>query len=432
MIPAIRRFLGLEHIRHFMTLFSSSVIGQGLSLALSPLLSRLFTPEDFGLVALYLGIISVMSVITTGKYEQAIMLPREDKAAVHLFRLVLVVALVISLITAILSVTLNQFITGLLGNPDISPWLYAIPVSLMLHAMIHAATFYSNRTKKFSRIAQTTLTQNISLNGVRVLTGWFQTPANGLVLGQLAGHFAAMGSIFWKTLKQIRRLHVPFSFSALKKQAAVYSQYPRFNMPVSLTNNLSGSLPIFLFTWGFSAEIAGLYAFGYTFVFRPVSLFSQSTQQVLSQKMIENHHHGKSIYPSLKKMVQRFFLAGIIPLIIFAIWAPDLFAFVFSENYETSGKYLQILSPWLFMVFLTSPLTFIHELFFRQKKAMVIDIIYLILRFFALMTGIWLQDVMIALTLFSAVSTLTIGYKLFWYMQLARNRQHTNPTQTAP
>lgn len=422
MTRSLLHLFRLEHIRHFMTLFSSSVLGQLLTLALAPVLSRMFLPNDFGLAALYLGILSIIGVLSTGKYEQAIMLPKEDTAAVHIFRLVLLLAGAASVISLMIVLIFNKHIAAAFGNPLISLWLYLLPLSLLIHAAHQGALFYSNRTKKFNRIAKTTLIQQVATNGIKVGSGALQFSLNGLIIGQIAGHFLSMLYVLVNAIKQIRNLNVSFSLSAMKQQAKIFEQYPRFNMLLSLTNNISGSLPIFLFTRGFSAEAAGLYAFGYAFVFRPLSLFSQSTQQVLSQKMIENHHHGKAIYPTLRKLVSRLLLAGLLPFTLVTIWAPDIFAFVFSEAYRQAGEYLQILSPWLFMVFLTSPLTFLHELYFKQKTAMIIDIVYLILRFFALMTGIWLNDITMALVLFSGSGALVIGYKLLWYMQLARRR----------
>ncbi len=420
MIRSLLHFLRLEHIRHFMTLFSSSLLGQALALLLAPVLSRLFVPDDFGLAALYLSILSILSVAATAKYEQAIMLPRADKAAVHLFRMVIGLAAIVSAIVIVPVHFFNTGIAALFGNEAIAPWLYLLPFSLLIHGILQASIFYSNRTKAFSRMARTTLLQQAMISGVKVLAGGLRTSFNGLITGQIIGQALAALYIFGYTLRQIAGQRIKSSFKDIILQAKAYSQYPRFNMLLSMTNNLSGTLPIFMFTWGFSAEAAGLYAFGYTFVFRPVSLFSQSTQQVLSQKMIEQYHQGRYIYPALKQMVQRFFLAGIIPLVVFTIWAPELFSFVFSETYRTSGEYLQVLSPWLFMVFLTSPLTFLHELFFKQKTAMVIDLIYLVLRFLALYLGIRMQNEMIALILFSGVSTALVGYKLFWFLYLAR------------
>ncbi len=429
MIRSFLNFFRLEYIRHFLTLFSSSVLGQLLTLALAPVLSRIYSPEDFGLAALYLAFLGVLAVISTGKYEQAIMLPRDERAAIHIFRLVLLLAFVMSTFFAIVITLFNSSITSLFGNPALSAWLYLLPISLLFNAAQQASIYYSNRTKQFGRIAKTTLIQHTSTNMVKLGAGLFQKSLNGLIIGQMAGHFLSVVFVLQRTMKQIRKINLDYSWLAIKKEAAIYAHYPRFNMLLSLTNNLSGSLPIFIFTWGFSPEVAGLYAFAYAFVFRPLSMFSQSTQQVLSQKMIERHHQGLTIYPIIMKMVKRFFLIGIIPFFLATIWAPEIFGFLFSETYRPSGQYLQILSPWLFMVYLTSPLTFLHELLFRQKTAMYIDMVYLAMRFLALMTGIWLKDIVVGLILYAAVSALVVGYKLFWYLQLAKEGDNKLPNQ---
>ena len=297
-----------------------------------------------------------------------------------------------------------------------------LPLSLVLHGLFQGATFYANRNKAFGIMAGSTLTHYSVLNGARLLTGWLRSPFNGLLAAQI---FAQAGSTLYmlaRTGKRLFKMDAALSLERIQEQARVYSGYPKFNMLLNFTNNLSGALPIFMFTRGFSAETAGLYAFGYTFIFRPLSMFSQSTLQVLSQKIIADHQEGKAVYPQLKKLVMRFFWLGIGPFILLAIFAPALFGLVFTEEYMMAGKFLQIFSPWLFMVFLTSPLSFIPELFFRQKKAMVIDLVYLVLRFFALAAGIWRQDLWLSLWLFAGVSFGVVTYNLLWYLSLARQQ----------
>ncbi len=403
-----------------MKLISGSTIAQGISLLLAPVLSRLFTPEDFGLVALYLSILSVLSVISTAKYEQAIMLPHEDKDAVHIFWLVLAITAMVSLLTATAVILFNTDLARLTGNPAIAPWLYLLPFSLLMHGLFQSATYYANRNKQFGMMASCTIAQYTILNAVRVLTGWFKAGFNGLIAGQLAGQLLSAFYMTAGVSKSIKASGRCFSRKDMFEQAKKYSGYPKFNLPLNFTNNLSGSLPIFMLTWGFSPAIAGLFAFGFTFVFRPIGMFSQSTMQVFSQKVIEKYHHGMAIYPSLRKLIVRLLVLAVIPVTALAIYAPAAFSIIFSDEYTQAGTILQYLSPYLLIVFITSPLSFIPELYFRQKKAMVIDIVYLVLRLLALGAGIYANNLYLALTLFSLVSTLVVGYNLFWYLSLAK------------
>jgi lipopolysaccharide exporter len=411
----------MEAVRNFFKVFLSSVAAQAMSFALAPVLSRLFLPEDFGLAGLYLGILSLLSVISTGKYEQAIMLPKRDVDAARLFLLVMQITLAVALLTGLAAWLFNTPATRLSGNEKLGPWLYLLPVSLLLHGAYQGSVFYANRRKRFGLMGKGTLVQYGTLNLARVAAGWARTGFNGLIAGHLMAQFTATAFLLKGVAKELMMHRGHLSFQSIWGQARIYLQYPRFNMLLSFTNNLSGSLPVFLFTWGFSPEVAGLYAFGYAFVFRPLSLFSQATSQVLSQKIIQDHQNGLNIYQPLKKLAVRFFVVGLPAFAVLGALAPGLFGFIFSDEYARAGTFLQLLTPYLFVVFIASPLSFVPELFFRQKKAMVIDSIYLGLRFLALWTGIRAGNVILALALFSAVSTLVVAYNLFWYLSLAKS-----------
>lgn len=426
-MPALTDLIRTEAIRNFFKVFFSSLVAQSISFALAPVLSRLFTPEDFGLVALYLGILSLLSVLSTGKYEQAIMLPKEDRDAVQLVWLVLLITGATAMLTGLVVTLFNLPLTQLSGNQSLGPWLYALPFSVLLHGIFQSAVFYANRKKRFGLMGKGTLVQYGVLNLIRILSGWIKTSFNGLIAGHLAAQLAVAVFVLRGIIKDLLAFRKGSNIKDILKQGGIYDQYPRYNLVLSFTNNLSGSLPVFMFTWGFSPEIAGLYAFGYAFVFRPLSLFAQSTTQVLSQKIIEDHHRGLDVYPTLKKLATRFLLFGLPAFIILAIAAPAIFGFVFSDEYARAGRFLQILSPYLLMVFITSPLSFVPELYFRQRKAMTIDIIYLCLRFLALWSGIRIGDVQLALALFSAISTLVVSYNLFWYLSMARHGGQGKP-----
>ena len=416
----IRKYFRLETVQNFLKLFSGTVLAQGLSFVLSPVLSRLYTPEEFGLVALYLGILSIVSVLATAKYEQAIMLPQDDEAAFNIFALVAGLCFVFSCLTFFLVLLFNDFIAVISGNPEIGPWLWFLPLSILFHGIFQASTFLANRAKKFGSIARTTIIQNLTLNITRVGIGGAGWPLNGLVAGQLAAQFVSAAYLTTRIRSKISAGFRLISFRKIKNQATHYSAYPKYNMFQNFTTNLSGSLPVLMFSWGISPEAAGLYGFAYMFVFKPLGLFSLSMQQVFQQKIIEQHHQGISIMRDVKQLVVRFALAGLLPFIILAVWAPSIFTYLFSAGYTETGVYVSILTPWLFMIFLTSHLSFLPELFFRQRKAMTINVIALFLRFSALYAGIWYEDVILAIALLSAVSTVQLIYTLFWYLYITR------------
>jgi len=419
----INELLKRDYTRNFFKLFSSLLLAQGLSFALSPLLSRLYSPEEFGLVALYTAIGGLIAMIATGKYEQAIMLPAKNEEAAALLSLVLLLTLGFSVLYAILLLCFHDSFVALTSAKQISFWLWFLPITVLLHGVFQSFNYMSNRLKLFGDMAKATIVQYVVLNVTRIAIGLSRYSWNGLIIAQLLSPVFATGFIVIKVLPKIRSFFKPVTFSLIRQQGKKYAQYPTYNLVQSLTNNLASSLPVFMFTGGFSAQTAGLYAFGYTFVFKPLSLFSQSTLQVLSQKIIEDHNNQKDVYPGLRNLAFQFFKFGIVPFSILGIFAPAIFSFIFSSEWEESGRMIQILMPWLFMVFITSSMSFIPELFFQQKKAMIIDIISVIMKFAALYTGIYFNNITLALALFSLSGFLIVTYSLWWYLKLARDHK---------
>lgn len=428
-----------------MKLFTGSMMAQALSLVLAPILARLYSPEDFGLVALYLGILNILSVLSTAKYEQAIMLPMKQKDALYLVYLVWGISAIVALMVLMAAILCNTSLSQLTGNPNIGPWLYFLPLSILFHGAFQSATYFANRNKRFGLMAKATIAHYTILNATRVIAGWARSGFNGLIGGQIVAQatsaiytFAGVWPLMQAAHKatpageeQVNLTKVSLCqwIHNILKQARIYIGYPKYNMPLNLTNTISGSLPVFLFTWGFSPAIAGLYIFAFSFVFRPIGLFSQSTTQVLSQKIIEKHHQHQPIYPAIRNMAVRLFVLFILPAIMMAVWAPKLFGILFTEEYVMAGTMLQYMSPYLLMVFITSPLSFIPELLFKQKRAMVLEILHLFLRILALGTGIIYKDYLLALGLYSLVGFLLVGYCLYWYLQIAKLNDN-NPGTT--
>lgn len=409
-----------EGFKNFFKLFSSSLLMQGVAFLLSPVYARLFTPEQFGLLGLFLAILSVLSVLSTAKYEQAIMLPNQDQDARSLFWLVQIISVCFAFLVIPLILFGNTFIATLLGDGNLVSWLWFIPLLLVLHGLFQGALYYSNRNKLFGTMATTTIVQHTALNSSRLADGFTKLTSNGLVASHIFSQILVTAFILFRSAKRILVRDSATAIGNIKKQAAIYSGYPKFNMMLNLTNNLSGALPFFLFPRGFSLEIAGLFAFGYGLVFKPISMVSLSLHQVLSQKIIEDYNNGRPIYDKLIKLVKKSFLIAIAPSLILVILAPTLFRLIFPPEYQLAANFLQVMAPWLLLVFLTSPLSFIPELFFRQKKAMVIDIVYLLVRFGALTIGIMQNDILLALGLLSGVGCLVVGYNLLWYLSLAK------------
>jgi lipopolysaccharide exporter len=420
MIRAISNIRKSEFFKNVATLISGTTFAQAFSVIIYILLSRIYSEEDFGLFGLYMNILNITVIFSTAKYELAILLPENDREAVNLLGLSGLISVLVSLILLLVVVTMNDLICKWIGSEQISGWLYLVPLSTMLVGWFTSFRNYSNRLKKYRLIAGANIGQSISNSLLKLGLGLLVAGAAGLifgvVFGQLVG-FLVFFTVHWR-LHRIKTGWI--SWSEMKRLGRQYILFPKYNMWQGLINNLSGAFPVFILSSYFSTAVAGYYTFGYMILYRPVNLLANAFYQVMFQRFSEKKQRNLSMHSEVRIFLKRTIQLLLVPFILSGIFFPDIFGFVFGDKWIEAGRYAQILLPWIFMVSLVMPLSFIPDLYKRQRVAMIIDGIKLLARLGGLIAGVIMENVYIGLVLYSGLSTLIIGYSLFWYLRLVK------------
>jgi len=293
-------------------------------------------------------------------------------------------------------------------------------LSTLLVGLFTAFRNYSNREKRYKLIAGANIGQSLSNSLLKLGLGLVVVGAAGLIFGVIFGQLAGFLVFFAVQLRSNRGKAGWLKFSEMRRLGKQYSLFPKYNMWQGLINNFSGALPVFIFTSFFSMGIAGFYTFGYMILYRPVSLVANAFYQVMFQRFVEKQRHDTSILPEVLLFLKRTTQVLVIPFILMGIFAPEIFGFVFGDKWIEAGRYTQIIMPWIFMVSLVMPLSFIPDLYRKQRVAMIIDGIKLVARLGGLIIGVVMGNVYIGLALYSVLSTLVIGYSLIWYIRLAK------------
>jgi lipopolysaccharide exporter len=414
----LRSIYSSEFFRNVATLMTGSTIAQLIALAIYPVLTKIYTPDEHGLFSLYLGIIAITGIISTGRYQLAILMPSEDKKAVNLAALGLLLSIGVGLILLVVVALFREQIAGMFKVPGIEKWLWYVPLSTVLIGFFQVSIYWHNRHKHFRRTATGNLTQSIVNSGVKLTTSGAVPAGGGLILGAIAGQVAGAGYFLFSWLRKFRMHFTGISRAGMKEVAAIYYRFPGFNLPNNLVNSISNSMPVFLIGAYFGAAELGLYSLGFTMIFRPMNLVTNSMEQVFSQRVIKKYTERISIRRDVTTLIKRSFQIGIIPFLLAGVFGPLIFRSIFGEEWEVSGRYMQLLIPWFFTAFMANQLTFIPDLFSLQKTAFLLNIIRLVLRIGGMVVGIWQQDILLALGLFSAASFLVVVVTLVWYVRL--------------
>jgi len=419
MSSLISRYRASEFLRNVFTLVSATSIGQAIALLIYPLLSRIYSPAEHGLFALYMSIISITAIMSTGKYELAVMLPEKDKDGASLAVLSIIISFFFSIFLFLIVALFGERVSLMLGNADLEKWLWFVPISTLLIGIFQSLNYWSNRVKGYKRIAAANLSQSISNSAVKISTSSVILNGGGLIVGAIAGQIVGATVYMAKLFKSDKVFFTNISFVRIKELAKKYILFPKYNMIHYMTNNFSSSLPIFVLSSFFSPEKVGFYSFGFMMINRPMNLLSGSFTQVFSQRTYEMYNKSQFIAKDVKKFIWRLVLIGLLPFSMAALFGPAIFDFVFGKNWHEAGIYMRILLPWLFVVFISSPLSFLPDMLLRQKKAMMIDLIKFFLRIIALAIGVKMNDIYLSLYLFSGISFILVSYNLYWYVFLS-------------
>jgi len=403
-----------EFNRNVLTLMTGTTIAQIIPIAISPILTRIYLPEDFGLFALYLAISGLMAVGATGRYEMAIILPKENSMAVYL--ILLSVTILICLVSVgLLFNSVGYFIY------DYNPIYLTIPLIVSFIGLNNVLDKYNNRIKDYKMMSYQRLTKTSVESIVSIFSGIIFSLKQGLIYGSILGFLSSFLLMLSKNHSMLKESIRKSSKKDVGAAAHRYKNFPLYNMPHAVLNTFSADIPIFLIPIFFGNTTLGFYAFGLKIVQAPLHLISMSVHNVLSQKMAEMHSNKKDLRPifwqTLKKLVWVVIIA--IPFILFA---DKIFALVFGKEWREAGEYIQLLSIWLFMTFIVSCFASIPYIFDRQRKALILEIIYSLTRILPYVIGAYFFKFNIkeVIVLYTVLATLLLLYSFYWYYSLIK------------
>jgi O-antigen/teichoic acid export membrane protein len=356
---------------------TGTTIAQAIPVAISPILTRIYSPEDFGIFALYMSVASMLSVIATGRYELAIMLPKEDDDSVNIVAISVILSFLMSFISFIFIAIFNTQITNILGNPRVSNWLYFIPLTVLLTGVYQSFNYWSNRQKQYKILAASRVVQSFTASSSNLGMGISGFGSAGLVMGSIFGQFFAtfiLVRVLWREEKKLMgKVNINKMLFLLKK----YIKFPQFDMLASLLNVAAQQVSNILFNTIFNSIIAGYYYLTQKMLSLPVSLIAASVLDVFKEQAAKDFQvlgNCKEIYT---KTFIKLLVLSLMPSVVLYIYAVDIFTLIFGQNWAVSGEYARILIPMLTIRFVSSPLSFMLYIGEKQEWNLLGNMLFL-------------------------------------------------------
>ena len=414
-------------VRNIGKLISANIVAQALGLLVYPVLTRIYSPEQFGLLNLFISIGGVLVLVSTQEWYNAIVLPREEKHAQALVHLCLM-AVGITTALLVLSIPFSGKIAQLFNAPALARYYWIMPAYVMLMGLWNILNYWYIRQKAYTRISGYQISQSVFSAGYKTGFGLLKL-GGGLIWASVLSPLCAIGiSLSLAAKKSLKSLLVG-DWNACKDVARKYSNFPKYATPRALLNNIVGQLPVLVLTPLFGSRLIGFWGMALMLAFVPVSTVSRALYQVLFQKTTERVNAGLSIAPFYKRFTL-WTLAVIIPAFaLLWIVLPALTAWLLGDEWRVTGEYIRWMLPWLACSVLCGSTGYLVDIFFRQKTGLLFEILLALSRVIGVATGIALNSFEIAVIGYAIGSAIISAAQYIWYLTMIRNYEKALQTR---
>jgi len=354
-------------------LFSGNSLAILLPFLLAPLIARLYTPEDFAGFELFVKLLMLVSLLGSLRFEQAIIIPKDDAESKLLVRLCFKILLFVTAISALFAFTANNWVGNLFNNDDLPFLLYLLPGAVLIYGSYNILVQVMVRFRKYRVLAGNKVFATGSNNILKYLLGLLRNSALGLVIGQIIG--TLLPSIIMLRTKAARNFLFRKEHAAISQRSLIskYRDFPLVNSTHVLVDELSRALLFFGISFYFEDVVLGLFAFTFRYLRVPIQVLGTSLAQVLNERMARMRSDNQSLTPVVAKTITYLGLIGLIPFGILFFYGEPIFTFVFSDEWSRAGYYAEIITPWLYLTFMVSPVSMLPIIVNKQKVYLLIN-----------------------------------------------------------
>ncbi|WP_368503158.1 lipopolysaccharide biosynthesis protein [Alkalihalophilus sp. As8PL] len=392
-------------VRNVFIMASGTAAAQVIAMVLSPIITRLYGPEAFGLLGVFTAVIAIITPIAALTYPIAIVLPKSDNDAKGIVRLSLYISTTISMVVAIILIFFNETIVDVFNIEAIAPFMLLIPLVILFSGFLQVTEQWLIRKNQFRITARVTVLQSLILNGSKVGIGFFHPVAAVLIVltvfGQLLKSFMMIIGVKRANAIKEQGLVSEHASLSIKGLAKKYKDFPIYRAPEVFLNAISQGLPILMLTSFFGPASAGFYSIGKTVLGMPSQLIGKSVGDVFYPRISEAANNGENLTKLITKATLALGAVGIIPYGIVIIFGPSLFGFVFGSEWVTAGEYARWIALWSLFGFMNRPSVRALPVLSAQAFHLRFTILMLVVRFLMLAIGYWVfESDVVAIALF--------------------------------
>ena len=406
---------GLENrlFRNILKLISGEGIGRAIGFMAAPIVTRLYTSSDFGMLAVFASLCALFYPFCTFKYTVAIPLHPNEIVGVNALAACLLILPVNTVILAASLFLYHSQILSLFSSEAIDSFWYFIPFAFLFSGLADALSYFSTRYRNFSVIAKVTVVQRAVGALTKIVLGLLHFNVVGLLIGNIlaeSGGLTLYIRTYWRRLKDNASKVTTGRIRFVLKR---YIEFPSYRLPSQILQNASGSIPVLYFAWQYGASVTGLISLAISMLSVPVGIVCTSVGKAFYGEIaLLGRKNSPEIAALTGRIMIRLLAVSIIPFTLVICFGPWIFRTFFGHEWAQSGIYARYLCLYLVFRFVYSPISDgIFNVFEQQKLLFWLEVSRIVIVTLCLVIS-YFCSLSVANTIISYSLALTVQYIL--------------------
>jgi len=366
-------------IKSIIMISSGTAFAQVVGMLASPIITRIYPPDQYGMLTLFNSVLAVVGLVGSLKYELTIPIVEDDTDAINSLSLSFFILFFFSIVTTAILLIFKESILRLIGAERLLNYWYLIPIGILLTQTYRILTQFAYRNKDFKSITTTMGIQSLVGNVLKIITGSLGFGVIGLLSSKILSESLGATTLA-KPLYTTKDLRDKISIKRMKWIAKRYIKFPLYQFPSTLVGQFSVNIPVFFLGFLYNSQVVGAFGLANTIVRLPMNLIGRSVSNVFFAEAASIGNSNPDRLKSLSdKLFIRLIFIGLLPLLALLLFGPFMFSFVFGDSWVEAGNFARILSILVFAEFIFSPVSRVFEIYEKQQQILNLNIVKVVL-----------------------------------------------------
>lgn len=401
---------------NILTLVTGSIAARLIGILSIPIITRLYTPEDMGILSAFISLTGVLLAFTSLRYSVVIPLPRTLGYALNSSMLCLIILGVVSSLLFFITYFYYPLIFQLLNLDELNAYWYLLPICVFLLGLVEILNTWAVRWKEFKLLSKANVLQSSVGTISKIIFGLMSVGPLGLVIGQI---LVQAGSVI--TLFKFYLINFDKKVINTKKMlfiASYYADIPKYRLPSQVFLSLSMNMPILFYSSYYGSEEAGKVGLALMVLSLPISLIGNTVGQAFYGEIAAlGRKHPVKIEKVTRALLKKLLVISLLPFILLTLFGEVAFEIVFGEEWLDAGQYARIMGIYLVANLASTPLVNILNVYARNSFYFWINLSRLLL-----LIGLFSLSIVLGLaienTLLLYSFLLTFHYAVISYLIL--------------